>query len=93
MLPFKLGSVVGRWHMSVDAPMVGLYQGTPLSDTRLSRDALRWTEPGKVLLKRPATRRRMGRSQPLPAGEATVADGDLLVLTPATRVGLFKSLD
>lgn len=93
VLPFLLGSSIGRWHMSVDAPMMGLYQGTPLTDTRLSRDAVRWLAPGRLLLKRPATRRRAGRSTPLPAGEVMVADGDVLVLSAATRVGFCNSAD
>lgn len=92
VLPFLINTLLGRWHASPDTPTVGLYQGTPLTDTRLSRDAVRWTEPGKALLKRPATRRRWGRSSPLAAGEVVVADGDVLALTAATRLAFFKSV-
>lgn len=82
------GETIGRT-AEPDGPTHALFRGARLWDRKLSRDHLRWLGPGRALLRRPATRLRGGAEEALPAGEIEVRVGDILVLTPATRlVGL-----
>lgn len=79
------GQSVGRWTEG-GGPALSLYQGTRLTDRKLSRHHLTWIEPGRVELRRAAMRGRGGGERPLPPGPCEVLVGDVLALTPATLV-------
>lgn len=79
------GETVGRTS-EPDGPDHALFQGTRLWDRKLSRDHLRWVGTGRVYIKRPAVRVRGGESTPLAPGEHELRLGDVLVLTPSTRL-------
>lgn len=82
------GETIGRT-ADPEGPTHALYRGTWLWDRKLSRDHLRWVGPGRIALKRPALRRRGADEDQLAPGEHEIRMGDVLILTPGTRlVGL-----
>lgn len=84
LLP-RSGQSIGR-SSDGGGPDIALYQGTRLTDRKLSRLHLLWLEPGRVELRRAAVRGRGGGERAMPVGPCELRVGDLLALTPATHL-------
>ncbi len=82
MLRLEAGSWVGRAESGGD----GLYPAPGPVDPYLSRAHLRWLGEGRVSLARPARLRRAGEPELPVAGDLELRVGDLLVLSPITRL-------
>ena len=80
----KPGETIGRWG-DANPPTHALYADTAVTDRRLSRQHLRWDGPGNLYCFKKAWRRRASRSEVV-EGELTLLQGDVLVLSPGTRL-------
>jgi hypothetical protein len=85
VLVLSPGEGLGR-HSEAGGASHPLYQGTRLTDRRLSREHLVWKGQGLVELTRAARRFRAGEIARVGPGEVDIRAGDLLVLTHATRL-------
>ncbi len=78
------GETIGRWG-DASPPTHALYADTAVTDRRLSRQHLRWEGAGRVFCFKKVWRRRAGRAEAF-EGEVILLEGDVLVLSPGTRV-------
>lgn len=78
------GDTVGRWG-DAEPPTHALYADTAVTDRRLSRRHLRWEGPGRVTCLRRSSVRR-NRADRAVEGEIELLAGDVLVLSPGTRL-------
>ncbi|GEM_PF-5189702 len=81
----QAGEVVGR-HGKGARAQHGLYEGCRLTDRAVSRESLIWGKDGRVFLRNGGQVRRDKVWTALAPGDASLAVGDLLKLSPATRL-------
>ena len=84
------GETLGR-HAPRGGPTAALYQGTPLTDRKLSRRHLAWEGHGRVRLLRGGRLLRAGGASALAPGAWELRAGDRLLLTDATGLLALES--
>ena len=81
----QAGEVIGRAGKDRRAQH-GLYEASKLTDRQISREAMIWGNDGRVHLRFGGQVLRDGHWLRLPPGETRLAVGDVLKLSPATRL-------